>query len=223
MPSEHASRSNDAFSAIRRFARPRTAAERCEFCGRDVAAAHQHLLEPAARRLICVCDACAVLFPGTHLKYRRVPREIRLLPEFRITDAQWDSLLIPIGMAFFYQSSQAGHVVAVYPSPAGPTESLLPLETWQDIARDNPIVGAMETDVEALVVNRLSATRGASQIGHRGHEYYILPIDECYRLVGLIRLHWKGLSGGSDVWRELASFFDNVRRRAAPHREVARA
>ena len=223
MPAEHANRPDDAFTALRRFARPRPAAERCEFCAREVGAGHQHLLEPAARRLICVCDACAVLFPGTHLKYRRVPRTIRMLPEFRMTDAQWDSLLIPIGMAFFYDSSQAGHVVAVYPSPAGPTESLLPLETWQEIARDNPSVAAMETDVEALVVNRLSASRGAMEIGHRGHEYYLLPIDECYRLVGLIRLHWKGLSGGSDLWRELAVFFDGLRRRATTVAETARA
>jgi hypothetical protein len=223
MPSEHTHRPDDAFATLRRFARPRANAERCEFCAREVGPHHQHLLEPAARHLICVCDACAVLFPDTHLKYRRVPRAIRMLSGFQITDAQWDSLLIPIGMAFFYDSSQAGRVVAVYPSPAGPTESLLPLETWQEIARENPIVAAMERDVEALVVNRLSATRGASQIGHPGFEYYLLPIDECFRLVGVIRLHWKGLSGGSDVWRELASFFDGLRQRATRSYEVARA
>jgi hypothetical protein len=216
-------RRDDPFKVLRRFARPRSTVERCEFCAREVGAEHQHLLEAATRRLLCVCDACAVLFPGSQLKYQRVPRTVRRLDDFRITDAQWDGLLIPIGMAFFYESVQAGRVVAVYPSPAGPTESLLPLETWQDIARANPVVAAMERDVEALVANRLAAGRGGSQIGDGRAEYYILPIDECFKMVGLIRLHWKGLSGGTEVWRELAGFFDRLRARAIRSPEVARA
>ena len=126
-------------------------------------------------------------------------------------------------MAFFYDSTQADRVVAVYPSPAGPTESLLPLETWQDIARENPVIAGMQRDVEALVVNRLAPGRGGSHIGDGQAEYYILPIDECFKLVGLIRLHWKGLSGGTDVWRELAQFFTDVRARAIREPEVARA
>ncbi len=40
----------------------------------------------------------------------------------------------------------------------------------------------------------------SSRFGDRRPESYILPIDECFRLVGLIRLHWKGLSGGTEVW-----------------------
>ena len=46
--------------------------------------------------------------------------------------------MIPIDLAFFLYSSAAGQMVAVYPSPAGPTESLLQLEAWDDIARDHP-------------------------------------------------------------------------------------
>ena len=37
----------------------------------------------------------------------------------------------------------------------------------------------------------------------RTAQYYIVPIDECYRLVGLIRMHWRGLSGGTEVWKEI--------------------
>ena len=64
----------------------------------------------------------------------------------------------------------------------------------------------MEPDVEALLVNRLGAARG-----YRSAEYYILPMDECFRLVGLFRAHWRGLSGGTEVWREAARFFDEMR------------
>ncbi len=63
----------------------------------------------------------------------------------------------------------------------------------------------MQPDVEALLVNRVGAAR----------EYFIVPIDECYKLVGLIRLHWRGLSGGAVVWGEIARFFDDLRRKAA--------
>ncbi len=223
MSAEELDRRADAFTVLSRFARRRIEGERCEFCSRIVGADHQHLIEPATRRLVCVCDACAVLFPGSHAKYKRVPRRSRFLTDFQLTDAQWDSLLIPIEMAFFYESSHAGRMVALYPSPAGPTESLLPLDTWQDIVRDNPVLAGMEPDVEALVANRLGLHRHEAIDGNPAAEYYILPIDECFKLVGLIRLHWKGLSGGTEVWTELARFFSEIRGRANLTREVLRA
>jgi hypothetical protein len=37
------------------------------------------------------------------------------------------------------------------------------------------------------------------------------PIDECYKLVGLIRANWKGLSGGAEVWTEVGRFFLELR------------
>ncbi len=117
-----------AFLALRSLARKRSPAERCDFCGAGLIATHQHLVEPVARKLICTCDACALLFPsGSGTKYKRVPRQARWLADFRITDTQWDSLAIPIGLAFFLKSSVAQKVLAFYPSPAGPTESMLPL------------------------------------------------------------------------------------------------
>ena len=51
-------------------------------------------------------------------------------------------------------------------------------------------------------------------------EYYLAPIDQCYRLVGLIRAHWRGLSGGTEVWREIAQFFDELKARATPRSEA---
>jgi uncharacterized protein DUF5947 len=213
----------DAFNVVRRFARRREVAEQCEFCSRQITAGHQHLIEPATRKLRCVCDACAVLFSGSHPKYKRVPRSARFLPDFHITDAQWESLSIPIEMAFFYNSSPANRIVAQYPSPAGPTESLLSLETWEDIVRDNPILARLEPDVEALIANRLDSRRREAQESEKQAEYYILPIDECFRLVGLIRLHWKGLSGGTEVWNHISGFFSELRRRAVEQRQVSRA
>ena len=200
-------------SVLRKFVRPRAPAERCELCSAELAPEHEHLVDITNRQLTCACQACAILFSGkSSQKYRRVPRRIRYLADFELTDAQWDSLLIPIGMAFFFNSSVAGKVIALYPSPAGATESLLDFESWDEIRRENPLLDEMEPDTEALLVNRI---RGAA-------EYYLLPIDECYKLVGLIRTNWHGLSGGTQMWEAIGKFFADLKERAQPVRPATK-
>jgi len=179
-------------------------------CGKELASHHQHLLDPLSRKLTCACDACAILFNNQgQTKYKRAPRRIRFLPDFHMTDSQWDGLMMPINMAFFFRSTPQDHVIALYPSPAGATESLLSFDTWDDIERENPALLEMEADVEALLVNRIGHARGFAE-----PEYYIVPIDECFRLVGLIRSRWQGLSGGTEVWREIAQFFASLKARS---------
>jgi hypothetical protein len=94
-----------------------------------------------------------------------------------------------------------GKMVALYPSPAGATESLLPLETWSTLVSANPVLGTLEPDVEALLVNRVGDAR----------DYLMAPIDVCYELAGLIRMHWRGLSGGELVWRKIDEFFARLK------------
>jgi hypothetical protein len=125
------------------------------------------------------------------------------LTDFSISDAEWDALAVPIGMAFFFRNGD-GKISAIYPGPAGPVESLLSLYSWNEISARSSAINAMEADVEAVLVNRPAG------------EYYLAPVDECYRLVGLIRTHWRGLSGGADVWREIHSFFGELRAKAQP-------
>ncbi len=199
----------DGFGALRQFARRERPLERCELCSLGLGPNHAHLLELAQRKLVCTCEACAILFSGRGVKFKRVPRRVLSLPSFNLGDTEWNGLMVPINMAFFFRNSVEQRVIAMYPSPAGATESLLELEAWNDIATRNPVLETMEADVEALLVNRLGYSRGYSAA-----EYYLLPIDECYKLVGLIRMHWKGLSGGADVWRELGEFFTNLKARS---------
>jgi hypothetical protein len=199
----------DGFGGLRQFARRERPLERCELCSVGLRPDHPHLIELAQRKLLCTCEACAILFSGQGVKFKRVPRRMRSLANFNLSEAEWNGLTIPINMAFFFRSSLEDRVIALYPSPAGATESLLALESWNEIVARNPILNEMGSDVEGLLVNRLGYSRGYSAA-----EYYLLPIDECYKLVGLIRAHWKGLSGGTEVWQHIGDFFKNLRERS---------
>ena len=211
-----------ALDVLRQFrgarrARSRTA-EYCELCSAELHHDHAHLVELASRQIVCACDACAVLFDGQERsKFKRVPRDTHALPGFKMSDAQWEGLVIPINLAFFFRSSLEGRVIAFYPSPAGAVESLLTLDAWNAIVEDNPELRQLRPDVEALLVNRIG-----NSIEHPP-EYFIAPIDECYKLVGLIRTHWKGLSGGSEVWTEIGKFFAELRLKSEPIRGGANA
>jgi hypothetical protein len=206
----------NAFGTLRQFVRRNRKVERCELCSAELRGEHAHLIEPGKKKLFCSCEACAILFSGSGTKYKRVPRRIQLLSGFHLSEGQWDSLRVPIGMAFFFHSTPDNRVAAFYPSPAGATESLLSLETWNDLEEANPVLKQMEPDVEALLVNRIPRSGGEPT-----PEYFITPIDECYKLVGLIRARWRGLSGGTEVWQDIGAFFDSLKARATEVREGA--
>src|SRR5919112_536202 len=205
------------FSALRQFAREESerstkasaeaAKEYCDVCGEPIPSEHRHLLEVSTREIMCTCRPCSILFDSeaaSEGRYRLVPGRHLFLEDFQMSDVQWESLRIPVDMAFFFYSTPAERVVAFYPSPMGPTESLLKLGAWEELERHNRVLEGMERDVEALLVNRVRAAR----------EHFLVPIDECYSLVGLIRMHWRGLSGGRDVWEEIGRFFERLRERS---------
>jgi hypothetical protein len=199
---------------LRGIARRRANRERCELCSADLADDHEHLMEPAARRLLCSCTPCAILFSHRGgSKYRRVPRRVENMAHLRLTDMQWEAFGLPIALAFFLYSGPAGRMVAVYPSPAGATESALPLEAWEELVAENAELRNLEPDVEALLVNRVGAARN----------YFRVGIDQCYRLAGILRTHWRGFSGGTKVWQEIAQFFETLKGLSRPVEGAARA
>lgn len=176
----------------------------CELCSLPLAATHRHLYEVSSGEVVCACDGCALTFHGVaDGPYKVVPRDARKVEGFTITDMQWDHLSLPINLAFFVRDVDegGGGVRALYPSPAGVTESELPFDMWEAIFEENDMLDAIEPYVEAMLVNRLS----------EDSEVFVVPIDLCYELTGLIRIHWKGLSGGEEVQRQMTDFFDRVR------------
>jgi len=185
----------------------RSADEQCEFCGADIAPEHGHLVDVRTRALLCVCRPCYLLFTqegAGGARFRAVPTRYALLSSFGAARDSWEALDIPIGLAFFFRNGATGRTTAFYPSPAGATESELPLEAWDALVSAVPPLASLAADVEALLVRRTDADVQA----------LLVPIDTCYELVGVIRVAWRGLQGGDELWRAVDEFFARAIERA---------
>jgi Family of unknown function (DUF5947) len=198
------------FAALQRLLRkPKAQApgERCDYCAEPVPPEHGHLIDMQARRIMCSCRPCYIVFQPSGAaqgRYKTVPARYAEIEDFALDDAAWERLQIPIGLAFFFTNSAEARTVALYPGPAGATESQLDLTAWNEIVAEHPLLGSLEADVEAvLVLRRDGATR-----------CFIVPIDAAYRLVGLIRLSWKGFDGGAEAWERIETFFAEMHDRA---------
>ncbi|MDQ6636886.1 MAG: DUF5947 family protein [Candidatus Dormibacteraeota bacterium] len=197
--------SPSALATLRGMARQRELGETCDLCSEPIPDQHRHLLQLSSERVVCSCQPCSILFADREAKhYRLIPSGVRFVPDFEMSDEIWASFGVPVSMAFFQHSHPSGQVAAVYPSPAGATRSLLTFDAWEELEEANPVLRGMQPAVEALLVNRVGGAR----------DHYLASIDECYRLVGLIRMGWRGLSGGTEVWRMITGFFGDLDKRA---------
>jgi len=172
-------------------------------CAEPLADAHDHVVNIEVRSLMCTCRGCWMLFtePGAGgNRYRAVPDRYARLADFALAPAAWDSFQIPVSVAFFFRNSVSGEVAAFYPSPAGATESLLPLDAWGDLVDANPELAGLTADVEALLL----------RIDRDGTSAFIVPIDACYELVGQMRRLWRGFDGGREAKDALVGFFDKI-------------
>jgi hypothetical protein len=165
-------------------------------CGASLEATHEHLFDGRTGQLRCACAACTLLLVTPGARWARVRHRAERLRDFRLTDEQWQALALPIDLAFFVVDG-GGRVTARYPSVAGTIESALALPAWDALIAVNPVLAGLEPNVEALLVRRAGAYR----------DHFIVSLDECYRLVGLVRLHWRGFAGGAEVWAAIDGFF----------------
>ncbi|WP_094274944.1 DUF5947 family protein [Rhodococcus sp. OK302] len=189
-------------------ARPVSTGPRCEMCAVDIGDAHQHVVDVQVRSLLCVCRPCYLLFApvDADLRYKAVPDRYLELAEFELGPGRWESLEIPVGLAFFFRNSLLERFIAFYPGPAGATESELPIDAFGTVLRENPILREVRSDVEALIVHILP--------GEQVPRCFIVPIDACYELVGRLRTVWRGFDGGQDAKREVSRFFERLQSRS---------
>lgn len=152
------------------------------------------MIDLESRSIRCACRGCYLLFTvdgAGGQRMRAVPERYRVMPGTGA--ALWDSSDIPVKLAFLFRNSVLDRTIACYPSPAGATESELTFG-------EPPEAAELRPDVEALLYHE--------------NECFLVPIDRCYELVGLVRLHWRGFDGGDDAREAIARFFDDVRARA---------
>ena len=193
-------------SGLRRYVRPpappapRVEAGHCELCPISLPNDHKHLLDLEERRIVCVCPTCWSVRSGD-ARYRPTGSRTLWLEDFRLSDELWAEFQIPIGLAFFLRSSGTGGVVGLYPSPAGATECELELEAWDRLVAANPVLEDLDPDAEALLVNRTADP----------HVHVIAPLDDCYRLVGIVKATWEGISGGAEMEAAVQRYFDELR------------
>jgi hypothetical protein len=185
-------------------------------CAAPVGDEHQHVVDVQSRSLMCTCRPCYLLFTDQQatLRYRAVPDRYLSFPSFRLDQLDWDDLQIPVGLAFLFTNSAQQRVVAFYPSPAGATESELPLATWARVVDANPALRSVLPDVEALLVRGGDHPTQSSRDG--GFTAHLVPIDACYELVGRMRTTWRGFDGGQEARAALADFFSRVEQRSRP-------
>lgn len=177
-------------------------------CAAPIPEEHGHVVHIENRELMCVCRPCYLLFAkdgSGQGKYRQVPDRYLFDPYFVLDDAQWEDIQIPVSMAFFFNNSTLDRFVAFYPSPAGATESLLDLEAWGKVMEANSSFEGILPDVEALLLRKEDDTFAG----------YLVPIDKAYELTAIVRMHWKGFSGGEEVWDAMNRFFEDLRGRSA--------
>ncbi|GAC1396671.1 MAG: DUF5947 family protein [Vulcanimicrobiaceae bacterium] len=206
------------FADLQRFLRARPPAapgERCDYCAVPIAEGHGHLVDLEARRILCSCRPCYLVFEpagAARGRYRTIPSRYERIADFAIDEASWDDLQIPIALAFFFRNSRENRWSAFYPGPAGATESQLTLAVWDALAAAYPALATVAPDVEAVLVHRRDDLPSRCAI---------VPIDAAYELVGVMRTHWRGFDGGPDVRARIEAFFADIDERC-DGRAVAR-
>ncbi|GAA3039117.1 DUF5947 family protein [Streptomyces glomeratus] len=179
---------------IRSAADRRPDAEFCDLCGAEAPSGHRHLWDTVEEAVLCACRPCSLLFVeegASEARYRLVPRRrVRLPP----VDTQ--GLGVPVGLAFFVRHAD-DTVSAHLPSPAGAARWEADPAAWHDVVSGCPPLATIASEVEALLVNT----------AHSAKEYWIAPVDDCFRVVAIVRREWRGLSGGSRVWPAVEQFF----------------
>lgn len=176
------------------------AVEHCHLCSAPLPERHRHVLDELAvdgDAVLCACPACALLFEREAAgrgHYRLVPQRRQRLP-----DEPDLALGAPVGLAF-YVPGPTGGALARYPSPLGVTTAEIDVDRWAAAVAACPALASLEPRVEALLVD---ASRGA-------HERWIVPLDDCYRLVALVGRLWSGFTGGDAVRQGVRAFFEDL-------------
>jgi hypothetical protein len=155
------------------------------------------LLDPQARRVVCACLACSLLFPPDNTgTYRRiVPCQVPL-PDVGLDEARWNALGIPVRLVFVVASAVHRCVFALYPNAGGMTETVVASDAWDAFVRAYPELAQIEPDVQGVLIDGISDPC----------QCYRASIDVCHRLAGLMQ----GKNGRSTASAQLRKALDGA-------------
>ena len=121
-------------------------------------------------------------------------------PTSSFLPSQWDSLQIPVSIAFFFLNSSLGRLAAFYPGTCG-----------RHRVRAAPgHLGRGDRSESRPLYPRSgcrSVPRAEPSRNRSGAECFLVPIDTCYELVGQLRRLWRGFDGGSEANDAIDDFF----------------
>ena len=192
---------------------PEPAGERCEMCSEPIADEHQHVVNVAARQLMCVCRACYLLFTDTRPSCVTARCRTAI---WRFPISRW--IAAPgrhcRSRSAWPSSSPTPRWGARSPSiPARPGRPN-PSWTWIPGTRCSGAdsrVDLLADDVEALLVR-------VPEDGDDGEtaqpQTYLVPIDACYEFVGRLRMLWRGFDGGQEARAFIDGFFAQIQARS---------
>ena len=195
-------------------------AARCDRCGVGLLPdpRHAHLFSYSRRSLLCACAACSapyregVIGKERSPAYRLVPSRVERIDALSLTQADWEELGIPVQIAFLLKNQREnGWRLG---RGRGPSRLSQP---GREYGIGHPAGGVDPPLVQLLSARATRAGRRspARRQAPRQARYFRAPIDECYRLAGLLRSHWEGFAGGPRVGAAVDDFFAELASRAA--------
>ncbi|MBB2941033.1 hypothetical protein FB565_000737 [Actinoplanes lutulentus] len=162
-------------------------APRCGVCATRTSTGGLHLVDLAQRSLVRGCADCHQN-PG---ELRPVPDRYLELPGEVTAQETWDDLHVPAGLAFVWRADD--RLLVCGPAPDRAVEHDLPVTVWERMIKRHPAFATLRPGVEALIIRRAGA--------------FLVPIDACYELAGLLRTSWRGFDGARDTRGSLTMFF----------------
>ena len=100
-----------------------------------------HVVDVGQRTLVCACRPATSCSPPRRRggRYRAVPERYLPVTDFALTPAQWDSLQIPVAVAFFF-ATRVGHG-RLLPEPGRRHRVPAAASAWAEVEVANPVVG----------------------------------------------------------------------------------
>ena len=168
----------------------------CELCPIGIGEDHRHLLHLVERRIVCVCETCWSTRSGDP-EFRPPGSRTLVLDDFDMTDEVWQSFGIPIGLTFL-----CARVSAAGSSPSTRARRVRPSPSSTSAPGTRCARPTRSSTASSPTPRPSWSTARARRV------YAIVPVDQAYKLVGLVKERWEGISGGRGVQEAVAEYFE---------------